>query len=283
MTSLADSEAFRDDRRVLAQHQAALTLLQARLARPGQSPVRWLDLCCGRGQILTSLKEVLSGSARSRLHYFGFDIDQSYAREAARTAVALELGSSTTHVGQLADLEMSLAPDDRFDFITLTNSAHEIGPQGFAEALFAAIARLTNDGLFFLYDMEALNPPELGALPWSRDEMQRVIDRALSALGVVEYSPEVARWQHSSNTGWSVSLERTHLNLSPDELSERRQLAEVGVLSEMQSLLKSRMMSCRAALDSLTMYGSETAEEEREKQRLLHEFWALSRLLRTDT
>ena len=59
MTGIADSSAFRDRERLLSQHQAALTLLQARLSTPGAPQLRWLDLACGRGQIIVSLDDEL--------------------------------------------------------------------------------------------------------------------------------------------------------------------------------------------------------------------------------
>jgi ubiquinone/menaquinone biosynthesis C-methylase UbiE len=44
---------------MLTQHQAALTLLQRLLADPGVSQLNWLDLACGKGQIITHLDENL--------------------------------------------------------------------------------------------------------------------------------------------------------------------------------------------------------------------------------
>jgi hypothetical protein len=59
MDALADSKAFRDNDRVLPQHQAALLLLQKMLADPKVLSVKWLDLACGRGQILIGINDGL--------------------------------------------------------------------------------------------------------------------------------------------------------------------------------------------------------------------------------
>jgi hypothetical protein len=51
--------------------------------------------------------------------------------------------------------------------------------------------------------------------------------------------------------------------------------------SEIEQILRRRLDECRASLETLTMYGAETAEEQDDKERLLFEFWALSRALET--
>ena len=79
--------------RILAQHQAALTLLQARLPTPGVPNLRWLDLACGRGQIIISLHENLSLDARGRIEFWAYDVDQHFARE-THTPAALALAAS---------------------------------------------------------------------------------------------------------------------------------------------------------------------------------------------
>ena len=99
MTSIADSNAFGDERRLLPQHQAALTLLQGMLSNPNITSLHWLDLACGRGQIISGLEENLSSQARSKLNYFGYDIREEYAKESLKTASRLGLQSYTIEVG----------------------------------------------------------------------------------------------------------------------------------------------------------------------------------------
>ena len=67
MSSIAD--AIRDDDRVLPQHQAIVTLLQGWLSDPAMERLRWLDLACGRGQILTGVRGGLSTSARKKVDW----------------------------------------------------------------------------------------------------------------------------------------------------------------------------------------------------------------------
>lgn len=279
MTSLADSDAFRDDGRVLSQHHAAITLLQPRLSAPGSSPIRWLDLGCGRGQILGGLREAFSDSARQRIDYVAYDIDQGYIRETARHAENLNLRSISTYVGDLASFD-STVPSSMFEFITLTNTAHEIGPFDLVDVIISILGRLSDTGLFYAYDMETLERPELGALPWSREEIRKIFRLTLKALGVDDYEPEVSRIPHRTTTAWGLVVEGVHLGLSAVKISERRASASEDVRREVTTVLWDRLQVCRSVLESLTRNGASTAEENAAKLRYLYEYWALSRILR---
>lgn len=279
MTPIADSNAVRDRDRVLPQHQAALTLLQARLSTPGATQVRWLDLACGRGQILASLDANLSYQARSKLEYWAYDLNSDYSRETMRTAQILGFASLECRVGDLANFTHLLPADTRFDFITLTNTVHEFEPSQLAKLLVDALSRLTDSGTLFIYDMERIVPPELGAVPWTRDEIRGIVFCILDALGASQYRPEVGLWFHRTTNGWNVQLQREHLGILQDAMAERLETAVAAGTRAIAAALSRRLSECRKALETLTRYGAATAEEEDDKQRLLFEFWALSRAL----
>ncbi len=101
----------------------------------------------------------------------------------------------------------------------------------------------------------------------------------LNALGASAYHPEVGRWNHKTSNGWNVQLQREHLNLSRGEVKERLDKAIHDTCDEISNLLKRRLAQCRATLETITQCGAETAEEQDGKERLLFEFWALSRAL----
>jgi hypothetical protein len=101
----------------------------------------------------------------------------------------------------------------------------------------------------------------------------------LDALGATTYRPEVALWQHSTTTGWNVQFERQHIALSQEAFAEISADAVQATDAEICELLRTRLATCRQALEAFTRYGVETAEEEEEKGRLLLEFWSLSRAL----
>lgn len=279
LTTIADSSAYRDGDRLLPQHQAALTLLQARLSAPRVGRLSWLDLACGRGQIIVSLDKNLSPEARAKVEFWAYDLDQDYARETRRTAEQLGFASLRTSIGDLSDFDRIIPSGTLFDFITLTNTVHEIEPIRLATLLVTCLRRLTDTGMLFIYDMERIKPPELGALPWNRDDMRHIVLRMLDALGASAYRPEVGLWNHRTCNGWNVQLERHHLGVSRDDAGQRIQAAIHDTRDEVTQLLRRRLSECRASLETLTVYGAETAEEQDEKERLLFEFWSLSRAL----
>jgi ubiquinone/menaquinone biosynthesis C-methylase UbiE len=279
LAAIGDSSAFKSDGRVLPQHQAALTLLQGRLSMPGVERLVWLDLACGRGQILMGLDESLSLEARQKLEYWAYDVDQDYARETSKLAEGLGLGRTEASVGDLDDFDSIVSDEVRFDYITLTNSLHELAPSHIADLMLNAIRRLSDDGIVFIYDMERIAPPELGALPWTGSDMRTITLGLLESLGVSDYRPEVGRWRHSSVNGWSVQIHRGHLGISGEQLAQRSDEAIQQTRDQIVALLNRRMRECRASLETLTAYGAQTAQEQGAKEHLLYEFWALSRAL----
>ena len=279
MNSIADSGAFWERDRMLPQHQAALTLLQARLSNPKVSMVRWLDLACGRGQIISALDKNLSPKARSLLEYWGYDINERFAKQTQKTAESLGLASFDIKVGDICSFDKLYHTDAKFDFITLTNTVHEVYPQNLAIVLVDCVLRLSEFGTLFLYDMEQISPPELGAVPWQQGEVQEIVGSLLDALGVSDYIPEVGQWPHRSCNAWNVQMQRQYLGIEHDQAIQRR-AAAIGQTNEtIISLLETKSKLCRNALRALTVYGAETAEEQVKKERLLYEFWAVSRAL----
>src|SRR5690349_10081573 len=102
MAAIADSDAIFDPERMLPQHQAALTLLQGMLSNPQLAQVRWLDLACGKGQIIAHLQKNLSQKARAKLQLVGYDIDNHHTRLAERTARLMGLAKCDFGIGELA-------------------------------------------------------------------------------------------------------------------------------------------------------------------------------------
>jgi Methyltransferase domain. len=279
LLTIADSNAFRDPDRVLPQHQAALTLLQAIVSAPGNESVKWLDLACGRGQILGSLDKNLSPEARGKIEYVGYDLNQEFARETTRTAARLGFASLQSKVGELSEFDHVLATDVEFDFITLTNTVHEVEPSRLAALLVGCMHRLSPNGTLFIYDMELIDPPELGALPWRRDVIRKIVFRMLDGFGAKHYRPEVGLWHHRSCNGWNVQIQREYLELSQADVSERSEAALQETRESIVSIMRRRLAECWISLETLTVHGAETAEEQEAKGHLLFEFWALSRSL----
>ena len=276
---IADSTAFRDDDRVLPQHQAVLTLLQGWLSNPKLQSLRWLDLACGRGQMLTGIQGALPISARRKIDYVGFDIRHDYAQETEALASTLGFRAHAVRIARLFDFPSLYDLSSRFDFITLTNTVHEVEPAQLGVLLVESVARLTDSGCLFVYDMERIRPPELGAVPWTAGEITRILKSLLLGLGVEIYEPAVGRWRHRTCDGWNAQIYRDHLQVSDLDLSARRLHAVKETAAVIVELLRAKRATCIDALNNLTDHAAEVADEQSEKERLLYEFWAVNRAL----
>lgn len=224
MESIADSNALQNPDKLLPQHQSALTLLQSRLSNPATPNVKWLDLACGRGQMLLGLKRNLSDEARAKIDYYAYDINEKYAKETKRVANELGFANYTVKVGDLCDFNKILNSGVLFDFITLTNTVHEVSPTNLSTIILDCLFRLEETGTLFLYDMEKITPPELGAIPWTRDEVKKIVYSVLSSLGVSNYKPEVGQWHHRTCNAWNVQLERQFFGIQNEDANQRRDI-----------------------------------------------------------
>jgi hypothetical protein len=277
-TSIADSSAVLEPERLLTQHQAALTLLQGMLGDPSCPEVPWLDLACGRGQIILHLEGNLSEGERQKIRLVGYDIENSYSREAKRIAESMGFASYSFEVGALNRFWESRATSGPWRFITLTNAAHELHPSTLAEILVRCIERLDEKGCLFLYDMERLPEPELGAIPWSAAEIREILTAMFVALGVEKYKPSVGRWPHRSCVGWNAQVQASHLDL-PDGFASQIPAAIEATAERIRELLRAKIQHISATLASLAEHGAETDEEASEKVHLLYDFWAVSKAL----
>lgn len=276
--SLADSSAFLDLERLLAQHQAALTLLQGMLSDPACQELAWLDLACGKGQILAHLHKNLSPAEREKIKLVGYDIENQQSRQAKRIAESMNLASYQFEVGALSRFWENGATAGPWRFITITNTAHEIEPASLAEVLVRCVERLQDDGCLFLYDMERLPNPELGAVPWSAGEIKAVLTTMCRSLGSDSFEPAVGTWAHRTCNGWNGQVRRDHMGL-PSEFKEHIPRAIQAASEKIHQLLEDRLGRVNAALESLAEHGPDTAEESDEKEALLYEYWALSRAI----
>ena len=75
MFIIGDSSAVLEFERMLPQHQAAITLLSSLLQNPQVDKFYWLDLACGKGQIISQLNENLTIENRKKIIYHGYDIN----------------------------------------------------------------------------------------------------------------------------------------------------------------------------------------------------------------
>lgn len=273
-----DSDAYLNKDRLLAQHQAALSLLQGKLDKPGLTDLIWLDLGCGKGQIIVNLELNIGDDARTKISYSAFDIIEEHLSITLKKAESLKFKSSKGKIGDISDFPNLFPAENKYDFITLTNSIHEFSPLVIPDILFESILRLSPTGLLFVYDMESLPTLELGAITWTREEIHELLQSFFKHFEIIDYSPTPGRWNHSSCFGWNIQLNREYIKSTDDELIKRKDEAIENTKKDILAILKRKLEECEKTLESITKHGAETDEEEKSKQKLLYDFWSLNRI-----
>ncbi len=278
--SIADSSAVSLPGKVLAQHHTAITLLANMLAtrQPGDL-LDWLDLACGRGQIIAHLEDTLPDAAlRARVRYSGYDIDNDYTRETEKKAASLKLGAANVVVGQLDHFTCIVRPEQLFSFVTFTNVVHELPPVLFGSLLLELILRMKPDAKLYIYDVETLPEPELGAIPWDANDVRRLLTFVFKESGATTAPPIVPRWPHPSCFAWSVDFDRSRLDVDAQTFAKNLADLKTKTTAFIVELFKEKFERTMAALEELTKYGGQTGEEQKRKLKLLFDYWSLSRL-----
>ena len=270
---MVDSSAFLNIKRLLPQHQSAITLINTRLQNPSQKNLSWLDLACGKGQIISQLSDNISPNNRKKIKYTGYDINPNYTRIAEKIACNLEFNSYVFTHGDMSNFSKIIQLDN-FDFITCTNTVHELMPKVFANLLIDSLIKLSDAGELFIYDMESLEKPELGALPWRGREINELINILLEVAGT-NYRVHPNIWNHSTCKGWTVVIQKQYLNISNKNLTNNRDEITTCLDETIEKLLDERLRECEKILKAYQRFGVETAEEEKLKELSLYEFWAL--------
>jgi SAM-dependent methyltransferase len=278
MTAIADSDAYLNQDRMLSQHQAALTILQGMVANPATTKIKWLDLASGKGQIIAHLKKNLSKDERTKIHYLGYDIDNSHTKYAAKIAKNLNLGNVIFEIGELSSFHEHQSIEGSWDFITLTNTIHEISPHALSSIITNCIIKLSDHGCLFIYDMESLPTPELGAILWTAQEMRAILEQIFNEFGCSKYRPSIGVWSHKTCDGWNAQIRKQHIDF-PENHTDKVSDVITNVTSYVTKILENKLKQIKGALESLTRFGSETTEESQTKEKLLFDFWAVSRAL----
>jgi len=276
MGVIADSDAIHDISRILPQHQSALTLLNSKLQNPAITSFSWLDLACGKGQIISQLEDNLSVNQRKKLRYTGYDINIEYTRTAEKLVESYGLEHHSFLHGDISTFNKVIDASDQYDFITCTNTAHELQPGAFADLFLHMLQRLTDQGELFIYDMENLLSPELGALPWKTAEINNLLMTIFEELDT-KFVAEPSAWNHSNCRGWSVTIQKEYVQISNEEIEEAKPELSKKIENQIDAILENRSNECNKVLESFCKYGAESAEDISTKESALYEYWALQR------
>lgn len=278
MATIGDGNGISDNARVFSHHQLAIQLIDELLAASSHDLLSLLDVACGRGQMVRSMQQAMSELARRRIRYVGYDAEQAYVKQTKDLGVEAGLLAVDTRIGEIVNLPKLFPADDKFDLIVFTNTLHEIASTSLPALLLDLIIRLKDQGRLFIYDVEAEHPPELGAVAWTRLEIEQLVRHLLRELDA-EYEPSALQWPLKTSLAWSLTLDRAYITISEQKLLECYQAALRSSGELVQKILIAKHKRCIDALESLTLHGTETGEEEVFRTRQLFDYWALTRAL----
>jgi hypothetical protein len=181
-------------------------------------------------------------------------------------------------VGQLDHFPLVIKPEQKFSFITFTNVVHELPPVLFGSLLLELISRMEMNAKLYIYDMETLPEPELGAVPWDASDMRRLLTFVFTESGSILAPPMVQRWPHSSCTAWSVTFVREKLEVDAQSFTSKLPELKSKTNEFVAQLFKEKLNRTIDALEVITKFGGQTGEEQKRKMNLLFDYWSLSRL-----
>jgi AAA domain/UvrD-like helicase C-terminal domain len=278
MAGIADSSA-EFTKKVLAQHHTAITLLGQLLVDPKANTIDWLDLGSGKGQILAQLHQNISDAGmRSKIGYYGYDLKNEHCQAVEKLAKGLGFRCVDVKTGEMTYFSAVFPIEQKFSFVSFTNTIHELHPRLIASLIIDIILRLAPNGILYIYDMEMLPEPELGAVPWDSEDLKRLLASIVEQLGCKTSPLNIQKWQHSSCPCWSVSFQRNHLEVSNDFIISK--LGDILTTSAevIDAILVNRLHKISEALEYLTKYGSDGDGNDK-RIHLLHEFYSLTRVI----
>lgn len=263
---------------IRSQHQAALSLLVEDLDNTSGNFV-WLDFACGLGQIINQLEtNVPDPDRRTRLQYVFFDAKDDYIQEVEKKAGALNLNSFHAELGVVSNAKRILEHRGPFQFISFTNTIHELDPIIVGEILVQLLSMLTDSGRLYVYDVSKLPDEclELGAVPWEDFEVKELIESIHRQFGQ-NACPMVQGWTHGTTQGWSVSLKKTHFDERVRTGSEEVFVATREIAGR---IFEEKRKRFAATLRAFMKEGTETMEDRVILQDSLYRYWAIDQALR---
>jgi SAM-dependent methyltransferase len=272
MAIIPDSESFYDEERQLPQLQALLQIIRHELEIPSSPGLKWLDLGCGRGQVLAQIPDNIHADHVKKNSYFGVDGDKTRLDHARAKATSIGIGAVSC-VCALLDTTNSIFEQERdFQLVTLTNTFHELDPLAIPALVVTTLDRLEQNGSLFVYDMQTLERGELGAITWGHDEIQALLNGWCATLKAKVQPPKVTRWRHSRIEGWSFELRRASLGIQNSDLPA----AAIELARQMTEALELKLKNTMTLLNAMTNDGLKTPGEDATKARELYNFWGLT-------
>jgi ubiquinone/menaquinone biosynthesis C-methylase UbiE len=273
MSANNDSHSILDKTRIFPQHQSILSIIQMKLANPNLTSFKWLDVGCGKGQIIEHLEENFSENARRKIILHGYDINYQDLNQMQNSCDQLNLLDKKLKTGEIEDLDRHYNKDEGFSFITISNCLHEFSPRSIAKLLYDVVVRLDQNGILFIYDMETLPDFELGALTWNASDIKEIFQSMFNSMSVERYLPEPGRWKHSRCTAWNINIQKDLLGVDQQELIERETDIVTATEETIKGIIETKYRDAVSRLNALTRHRDEDDELTTDIDEILREFW----------
>lgn len=274
--TIADSDSINIDT-ILVPHSNAISLLTHLLNNKKNGNATWLDLACGKGQILNQLGDNLNKYYRSKIDLHLVDLNNESLRCATDIANKLGLNSINEYVSDICKYCTESLGENTFDFITFINTFHEIKPCELASVIIYCLCALKDEGVFYLFDQEELIEKELGAVTWSSVEVSSIINDFFEMCGL-EYRVYANKWNHKAISSWSIQIQKMHILNNKNSLLKEKQALLFELIKE---TLQSKTDINKKALLTLTKYGGSTENESENKIQNLFNYWSLNQAMET--
>ena len=271
--------AIQNIKRDLAQHQTVVTDIQTVLMDPEVSNFKWLDLCCGKGQILANLDSHIEKSQCKKIHFFAYDSNESSIGVTKEIASKYNFGSINTKIAEVKDFCRHRDEYTKCDYITFINSIHEINPFQVMDVINECVLSLSEDGKIYIFDMENINPPELGAIPFFKTEIDRIIDYYFSIIKA-DSKPQTSLWKYTNTNAWQLIIRRKFLRISNEDIIERYLQKRDELNGLIRSIIEEKKTLIATALDSMYEIGEKITSEDKDEERMsVYLYWAIKKCL----
>ena len=222
--------ARRTKDRSLPQDLPLRVLADQWLVRHHTEDLHILDVCCGRGALLSQMPNLL-GPNIERIFYHGFDIHIDFVKETQEVGKRVHIRTEA-RVGELEALR-PLFGDTRYTVIALVNVLHEL-PLAIVPDLFLDLLEMcADDGCIYVFDIATLpySEPEPGALPWRVKDVNCILQALSSALGMGPTGLYASTYR-SNQGGWYFTLYKAAVPHSADVIAHHRPGIKRQILEE---------------------------------------------------
>lgn len=276
----------RIDVREIIAFQTVVELIER---RQSSGPIKWLDLCCGRGNVLKHITTTL-GELSRRVKYYGVDINLEHRNECQETIRKMGLNDHLAAPPQVfvGDIlkPWNMDQGTQFDIVTLLNVLHEIPPFSIYSVLRNALDRCKYTGLVLIVDMCSLPRLEWQAITWQKEHLLNLMSPLLKqnkGVSLVQHSIPISIYPRRVDV-WALRLRKSivRTRVFPkwewrEKDTKHRNIVKSYLLRKKTGLSEQIETICRDT-GELLVVGKEKAENEN-LRKLLLEYWAVSEAL----